>query len=139
MILPILAVKDVDASVAFYTEKLGFEHVTSMQGTDGKNNFAFVKLGADQIGLSTDALTYERGKGVVLMIYPPEAIDIDTYYAEIEGRGVTIVEPLKTEYWGDRLFSVHDLDGFYLTICRTVRTMAMDEIADVHAKQGEIA
>jgi catechol 2,3-dioxygenase-like lactoylglutathione lyase family enzyme len=39
MILPILTVQDVDASVDFYVNKLGFTKDMVMAGPDGKNNF----------------------------------------------------------------------------------------------------
>ena len=62
MISPILPIKDVDRSVAFYTEKLGFKHDFSMSDPDGVNTFAFVSLGpAAFIGLSRDEKLTQRG------------------------------------------------------------------------------
>jgi uncharacterized glyoxalase superfamily protein PhnB len=135
-ILPILAVKDYDASVKFYTEKLGFTSEMTMQGPDGSNVFGFVGYGKEtQVGLSRDEKLIERGNGVVLMIYPSGEFDIDAFYEQVKKNGVSITEELKTEYWGDRVFSVKDPDGYYLTFGKTVQTVPMDEIQD-HMRQN---
>jgi uncharacterized glyoxalase superfamily protein PhnB len=111
-ILPILAVKNYDDSVKFYTEKLGFVCEMTMQGPDGSNVFGFVSYGNEtQVGLSRDEKLTERGNGVVLMLYPSGDFDIDAYYEQIKKNGVAITEELKTEYWGDRVFSIKDPDG----------------------------
>lgn len=60
MILPILTVWDVDASVDFYVNKLGFTKDMVMAGPDGKNTFGFVRLGKAIIGL--DAMTPAQQK-----------------------------------------------------------------------------
>lgn len=139
MIAPILAVKDVDASVEFYTQKLGFDHDFSMQGPDGKNTFAFVNMGQRKIniGLSLDPPLEYRGRGVVLMLYVPDETDLDQYYADVQKRGVAIAEPIKDEYWGDRVFTVHDPDGFVLSFCKTVKQVPAEEIAAAMRGDGK--
>lgn len=129
MILPLLTVKDVAASVRFYTEKLGFNNQFNMQGPDGKNAFAFVDLGKPTIGLTlTKDGNTDVGRGVELMIYVADETDIDTYYADVQKRGVKIEAPLDTQYWGDRTFTVHDPDGYVLTLCKTVKAMTYEEV-----------
>ncbi len=130
MIMPVLAVKDLSASIAFYKDKLGFNHGMTMPGPDGAPNFAIVDLSPQAMfGLQLDAnAPAQRGDGVIFMVYVNEATDIDAYYADVQSKGVTIVEPIKTEYWGDRIFSVKDPDGYYLTLTKTVKQMSMDEI-----------
>jgi uncharacterized glyoxalase superfamily protein PhnB len=130
MILPILAVKNYDASVKFYTEKLGFASTMTMPGREGDNTFGFVQLGdGAQLALSQDSSDLTgRGNGVVLMLYPTD-FDIDAYYERVKSAGIGIVEEIRTEIWGDRLFAVQDLDGYYLTIAKTVAPMrSPDEI-----------
>lgn len=127
-IAPILAVRDYDASLKFYTEKLGFTSDFTMQGPDGTNQFGFVRLDEGvQIGLGLDPSLTERGQGVVFMLYP-DNFDIDAYYEQVQATGVAIESELKTEYWGDRVFSIKDPDGYYLTFGQTVKTVPMDEI-----------
>jgi len=132
MIAPILAVKDVDASLAFYTEKLGFEKLFVMEGPGGKNTFAFVSMGyLAQIGLNAKPAPAPVGNGVVFMIYPPEEVNLDKLYADVQSRGVAIEQPLREEYWGDRTFSVKDPDGYCLTFSVTEVNAPAEEFADI--------
>jgi catechol 2,3-dioxygenase-like lactoylglutathione lyase family enzyme len=39
------------------------------------------------------------------------AADVDATYAELRARGAIIVDPLETRPWGQRQFTVEDLDG----------------------------
>jgi uncharacterized glyoxalase superfamily protein PhnB len=136
MIAPVLSVKSVDASVAFYTEKLGFDKIFVMEGPDGSNTFAFVSLGEQvQIGLDIQQPAPQPvGNGVVFMIYLPEEKNIDQLYAEVQSRNVAIEQPLRDEYYGDRTFSVKDPDGYYLQFATTVKEVSVDEIADMMKK-----
>lgn len=140
MIMPILVVKDLDSSVKFYKDSLGFNHDVTMPGADGTLNFAIVSLNnnAVSIGLQLEAEPpAHRGDGVVFMVYVSNETDIDQYYADVQKRGVTIHQPIKTEYWGDRVFSVKDPDGYYLSLCKTVKQLSMDEIAQASQERGQ--
>lgn len=128
MILPLLKVKNVDASVKFYVEKLGFNNAFNMQGPDGVNAFAFVDLGKPTIGLSLEQSDNTgAGKGVEFMVYLPDETDIDTYYADVKGKGVKIEAELATQYWGDRTFTIHDPDGYVITLSKTIKEMTFEE------------
>lgn len=135
MILPILSVNDVDASLAFYTEKLGFTERMSMPGPDGITTFAGIALGEANFMLSRED-TVHKADGVVFMVYIPEGTDIDTVYQEVQARGVTIARELKTEYWGDRRFLVNDPDGYHIAMCQEMEAVAVDLIAQVMS--GEV-
>ena len=57
MIMPILTVNDVDESVAFYKDKLGFQHDMTM-APEGKSIFAHCPHGREVVlGLGTDEAT----------------------------------------------------------------------------------
>lgn len=131
MIMPILAVSNMSASLAFYQDVLGFSVGVSMPGEDGTPFFAIVDKGElVHVGLQNDPKHVgERGSGVVFMLYVPDGTDMEAYYNEVKGKGASILEELKEEYWGDQLFSVSDPDGYYLSLCKTVKQMTPDEIA----------
>lgn len=130
MIMPIIAVRDIEASIAFYVNKLGFTHQFSMPGPDGKPSFAGVGLGTIvSFGLQPDTQTEHRGNGVSFMVYVADDTDIDEYFAKVQKNGAVIEQPITTEYWGDRLFSLRDPDGYLLSVCKTVKQMSVDEIA----------
>lgn len=135
MIMPILAVKDVNASVAFYRDVLGFEVRTVMQGADGTDNFGIVNFCGSDFGLTLAGDAAKGGEGVVFMVYVTEDVNIDAYYEKVKAKTSNIYDPLHDEYWGDRLFTLRDADGYALSFCQTTQQMAISEIADAHKAQ----
>lgn len=129
MIMPILGVKSVNASVDFYTSKLGFEKQVAFDGEDGNLAFAIVISGENHIGLSLDE--NPAGASLQFMVYVTADSDIDQYYADVQARGATISEEIKTEYWGDRVFSLRDLDGYLLTFSKTVEETDMEKVSAI--------
>ena len=128
MIMPILAVKDVDASIAFYTRQLGFKNDFTLPGNDGQNAFAGVSMGSAAFGLSRVADLEHRGHGVAFMVYVPQETDLDAYYADVQSRHTKIVEAIQTQYWGDRNFTVHDPDGYVVMLSKTVKQVPLEEL-----------
>ncbi len=128
MIMPILAVRDVAASADFYKSKLGFTLDFSMPGPDGTPVFAGVSLGSSPFGLGLDPELQDRGRGVVFMVYVPDEVDLDAYYADVKARGTEIAQEIADQYWGDRTFRVLDPDGYVVDLCKTTKPMSMDEI-----------
>ena len=137
MIMPMLDVKDVDASIAFY-KKLGCEVNVTMPGPDGKTMFAIADLSPMvHFGLNLNKDLSSRGSGVTFMVYVPDDQDIDAYYEKVKSQGIKIVDEIKTEYWGDRLFTIHDPDGYVLQPVKTVKQMTMEEINAAIPKPGQ--
>ena len=109
---PILNVKDVEASLRFYVDKLGFS-IPWRYDEDGKAHIAQVdqqstaliladtgpaRVGQAQIfvSLNTEPATHEAGTAA-----------LDSLRAELEAKGVQV----KDGSWGYRLLVVEDLDG----------------------------
>ena len=141
MIMPVLTVNDVDESVAYYKDKLGFTHDMTM-APEGKSIFAIVRL-SDQavIGLGTDPAAPKPpfAPGVQFMIYMPEGQNIDTYYADLQAKGIQIDEPLTDTYWGDRAFSIHDPNGYWLTFCVPVKQVPIEQMeAHIRERDGRV-
>lgn len=130
MVWPILAVRDFDASVAFY-QKLGFKADLSLPGKDGRNAFGGISFGKASLGLSRVDDLEHRGNGVSFMVYIPDELDLDEYYAQVKAQGIFIAEEIQTQYWGDRTFTVHDPDGYSISLCKTVKQVPMEEIEAV--------
>jgi PhnB protein len=136
MIMPVLAVKDLDASTKFYTEKLGFKLDFNLAGPNGKAMFAGVSFGEGNSFLLSAVESMEhRGGGVVFMVYLPNSKDLDAYYGAVQTKGIAIAQPIKNEYWGDRVFSISDPDGYYLSFCKTVKQLEIAEIEKLAAQE----
>jgi catechol 2,3-dioxygenase-like lactoylglutathione lyase family enzyme len=109
---PVLHVTDVEASLRFYVERLGFTSPWRYD-EDGRAHVAQVdRQGCALILAST--WPEKVGKGLIfisLNVEPatPEAAAaaVDALRAELEARGVSVSEGS----WGYRLLVVHDPDG----------------------------
>jgi uncharacterized glyoxalase superfamily protein PhnB len=141
IIQPLLSVRDVQASLAFYTEYLGFTHDgTVLPGKDDKPVFAGVTHGPTTLYLDNTEYAdlppgAPLGVGVDLFVSLDGHIDIDALYTRLREGQVTIVQELKEEFWGDKRFVIQDPDGYRLSIAQTVRSVSMDEMAEV-TRQG---
>lgn len=129
MIMPILNVRELEPSLKFYVDQLGFQCSFTMPGPDGKDNFAIVTQGAATLALTTEhGEAMLGGSGISLMVYVPHSVDLDAYCNEVKARGVTLLQDLSTEYWGDRMFVVQDPDGYVVSLAKTVKQLTDEEI-----------
>jgi PhnB protein len=132
---PLLSIRDVEASLKFYTELLGFSFEgTMLPGDDGKPVFAGVKRGETTIWL--DHTEYADlppdtpvGVGVELYISLEKNADIDALYEKVKAEGVKIVVELQEQFWGDKRFVIQDLDGYRLSFSKPVREVSHEEMA----------
>lgn len=124
---PTLTVADVNASLAFYSDTLGFKSDLTLQDDDGKTFLAKVEVGDTVIMFEspdpTDPPDSRRGahSGVRLTICFPEAHDIDGFYTELRRKHVSMVCEIGDRFWGNRDFTVQDPDGYHLIIARPIR------------------
>lgn len=113
---PVLHVKDVEASLRFFVEKLAFTSPWRYD-EDGRARVAQVDRQGCAIILADNLAkkTPEKiGKGLIFVSLNVEPATreaaiaaLDNLRAELEGRGV----PVKDGSWGYRLLVVEDLDG----------------------------
>ena len=115
---PSFTVSDLERSVRFYSDVLGF--VVDQRFTDDGGVLRGVRLkaGTCQLGLSQDdwAKGRDRQRGVGVRIWCTTAQDIDALAAQIKAGGGNITQEPKDAPWGGRSLSVDDPDGFHLTI-----------------------
>jgi uncharacterized glyoxalase superfamily protein PhnB len=116
---PSLTVDDLERSLRFYTDLLGF--IVSDRWTDGSVlRGVMLKAGVCELGLSQDdwAKGRNRKKGEAVSISCQTAQDIDVLAARIKAGGARLTEEPQDTTWGTRSLSVDDPDGFHLTIYR---------------------
>ena len=107
---PVFHVKDVDASIRFYIDRLGFTSEWRY-AEDGKGHVAQVEgLGCTII--LADTWPDKVGKGVMFISLNAENTEaqvagLDALRAQLEAKGVAV----KDGSWGYRLLVVDDLDG----------------------------
>lgn len=111
---PSLTVDDLDASLRFYVDGLGFT-VHERWEDEGKLMGVMLVAGACHLGLSQDdwAKGRDRTKGVGCRVWAETAQDLGALAARMQEHGIETEGP-KEEY-GTRTLSVTDPDGFHLT------------------------
>lgn len=134
-----LVVSDMAATLAWF-EKLGFERAFELAGPDGSLAHAEVKRGAD-VSIMMGPATWGGTPGSTGMsLYVNLKESVDAYHDQVRAAGVEVKEPLRDEFWGDRLFSVEHPDGYRIMFSEHVRDVseaemkrAMEEMAGAPA------
>lgn len=110
---PVLHVKDVDASLPFYVNLLGFTSPWSYD-EEGRARVAQVDRQGCALILANNLAPEKIGKGVMFISLNVEPATrdaavaaLDALRAELEAKGV----PVKDGSWGYRLLVVDDPDG----------------------------
>jgi catechol 2,3-dioxygenase-like lactoylglutathione lyase family enzyme len=109
---PVLHVSNVEASLRFYVDRLGFE-IAWRYDEDGHATVAQVERGSCALIIS-NRWPEKVGKGLMFIslnvepeTYENAVAALDALRAEFEARGV----PVKDGHWGYKLLVVDDLDG----------------------------
>ena len=128
---PSLRVKNMKKSLDFYTNELGFRVSGKLLRKNGK--VAHVSVGFDSPLLmlspvetvrtqatKDDLANNKHGIGVEFHIGMNGTRKLDEFFTQLKVRGITIINEPKTEFWGDRIFTVRDPDGYALTFSEHV-------------------
>ncbi len=114
-----LTCKDIEASIRFYRDAIGFT-VAQTFDRDGKVAAAVVVAGGCQIVLNQDdgKLGWDRtkGQGFYLQINVEGPADVDATAARIRAAGGALIDEPADRPWGARMFQFKDLDGFKLGV-----------------------
>lgn len=111
-ITPQFLVDDLDAAIAYYRDRLGFELEFVFQGF-----YASVRRGGAQLHLKHAAKSREdralREANDHLDAYLVVA-DVASLFAEVTARGARVISPLQERPWACDEFWVMDADGYIL-------------------------
>ena len=115
-ITPSFTATDLQRSIAFYRDVLGFvvgeewREDGALQGCEVRAGAVTFMLGQDDFKKGRD-----REKGLGTRVWCHTAQDIDRLAAEIKARGGVLDQEPQDMPWGDRVFMISDPDGFKLT------------------------
>jgi uncharacterized glyoxalase superfamily protein PhnB len=118
-ISPSFTVTDLQRSIAFYRDVLGF-----VVGDEWRDNGVLqgceIRAGGILFMLNQDdfAKGRDRVKGLGTRLYCSTAQDIDRLAREISARGGALDQEPADMPWGQRVFMLTDPDGFKLTIAQ---------------------
>ena len=104
-----LEVNNLEESVAFYRDSLGFE--VSKHSPDAEPPLATLQAGNLKISLAQHLETMlKRGRGVSFFV---GVNDVDDYYNQLRAKGVEVYPPAD-EGWGGRFITLQDPDKYRL-------------------------
>ena len=104
-----LGARDLQTSLRFYTEVLGFRVETSHG-----EPLSFALLHADDTGLALVRSEHPAVAAFAAVYFTVQGVD--GLLSRCEAAGATIAVPLTTHPWGHRDFVVKDPDGHLLAI-----------------------
>ena len=121
-LMPALTANDLQASVAWYRDTLGFL-VAEEYERDGKVMGVRLKAGSVEflIGQDDFAKGRDRQKGAGLRFFCVTAQDVDKLAADIKSRGGQLTQEPTDQPWGTRDFALRDPDGFNISITTEVK------------------
>jgi uncharacterized glyoxalase superfamily protein PhnB len=121
---PNVIVDDVNKTIDYYTQKLGFTLVASVPET-GQYNWAmavrdgvtlmFQSLASIQEDLPGLKINQKGGIGTFFI----DMKDIDTLYKQLKGK-IEIASDMRTTFYGKKEFTIKDLNGYFLTFAEDV-------------------
>jgi catechol 2,3-dioxygenase-like lactoylglutathione lyase family enzyme len=122
---PNLVVRDIERSIRFYCDVLDFEldkHVPDQ----APFIFASVRGGGIEVFLNQQETVIEEYPafrdvpiGGTLTLYVAMQ-GVDELHQEVQQRGIPVLMPLETKFYGVREFAIADPDGYILTLAERV-------------------
>jgi PhnB protein len=131
-VTPYLAVHDAAAALDFYKRAFGARERMRMAAPGGKVGHAEIEIG-DGVVMLADAWPEGRfvapsGEevSVSLHLYVEDA---DAAFARAVAAGATVVQPVETKFYGDRMGTVRDPFGHRWHLATHVEDVTEEEIA----------
>lgn len=145
-IAPSIRVKDMQKSLDFYTKTLGFKTTDKLTRKNGSIAHASVGFDSPLLMLSPtenvrtpetkeELANNKVGVGVDFYIGMNGSKKLDTFFTEIKAKGITVITEPKLEFWGDKIFTVTDPDGYALTFSEHMKDVTPE--AQVTAYENE--
>ena len=117
---PLLAVSDMERSVAFYKTVLGLDkiadfgaNVTLTGGVALQTQETWAQF------IETDQITWN---GKVSELYFEED-DFDTFAERLRGQDIRYVHPVKEHAWGQRVVRFYDPDGHIIEVGENIQSV----------------
>jgi uncharacterized glyoxalase superfamily protein PhnB len=137
---PALAVRDVASVAEWYQKVLGFQHVFTIPGPQGRPLLVHLRWAkyADLLLRQESApVAGAKGLGISLSFLLPDG-GVDALAERARQHGAKILSEPKDQPWNARDFSVADPEGFHLTFTQgpVKPGLGMDEVVRRASRAG---
>ena len=122
MVLPVLPVEDVAQTMDYYINVLGFAEILRMPGQDGKLVSGQVHHQDAHFMFNLNPKMADQAGGGVYFWVRIDNEDIDAHFSTLKEKGVAIVDEIQDQFWGDRSFTIKDLNNYTLVFTKRINS-----------------
>ena len=137
-VIPRLVCRNVEAQIEFCCEALGGVETLRRPGPDGRVAHAMLRFGPSMLMLEAEwpafpsrAPNPDGSSPVVIYLYVE---DVDATVERALRLGGTLIVPVETHFWGDRIGWVQDPAGHMWTIATRVEETTEDQRSERWSK-----
>ena len=119
---PLIAVRDMQRSVAFYREVLGLEIVNDFGANvtlTGGVSLQTLETWKDFIGAEEEDISLKNRAGELYFV----AEDMDAFWQRLQTADAELVHPLREHGWGQRVVRFYDPDGHIIEVGESLRAV----------------
>jgi uncharacterized glyoxalase superfamily protein PhnB len=123
-----LSVASIEDTVSWYERVLGWKGHFDVSGEDGKCNYGSIFAGENcyfNLQRTHDIPYPEDHPNVTFYIHVD---DVDAAYRKVTGSGWKTDHTPENQFWGGRIFTIHDINGFNLMFVQMVENPSLEEI-----------
>ena len=116
---PLIAVRDMKRSVAFYREVLGLEIVNDFGANvtlTGGISLQTLDTWKDFLGAAEEDIKLKNRAGELYFV----AEDMDAFWQRLQTADAELVHPLKEHGWGQRVVRFYDPDGHIIEVGESI-------------------
>jgi len=125
-----LSVPSIEDTVAWYERVLGWKGAYDTFDEDGKCSFGSVSGAKDcyfnLVRYTEKDTPYPKDHPDVTFYINVD--DVDAAYRKVVASGWKVDHPPEDQLWGGRIFTIRDLNGFYLMFLQMVEQPSLEEI-----------
>ena len=115
-IVPILPTENIDQTIDFYVQVLGFKNDWSWE----ENSMVRLKRESVTLIFERNPSAAKKVRGLDFMVF---LNGINAFYAEVQKSKLTLSDKLEDKPWGLREFSIQDNNGIFLRFAESLEML----------------
>jgi uncharacterized glyoxalase superfamily protein PhnB len=124
----VLWVSDVEKSLTFYTEKMGFTAGKKIATPDGRTIASEIHFGDTHLLLQSMSVNNsDHPSRPEIHVAVDQEVNMERLYTQMRMRGVMMYHDLQDEHWGERAFGAKDPNGYQFRFARTNRVRTLEQ------------
>lgn len=132
-VIPYLHYNDAPAAITFLVEAFGFTERMRLPMPDGSIGHAELSIDENNLVMLSSEfpeMGYASPKNLAklhssVMVYVD---DVDAHHATAVAAGATVLRELQDQFYGDRTYTVADIEGHHWTFGTHIKDIPLDEL-----------